>query len=89
MVGWMSYGNKKYAVLEPTVRQAILPLHGAVQELLPLIDADATAFTAYMVSVGVNFAGRCAFSCCTGWLGCKEVAWINSGRKGKVKVCSY
>ena len=49
MVGWMTYGNKKYAVLEPTVRQAILPLHTAVQELLPLIDADATAFTGYMV----------------------------------------
>jgi glutamate formiminotransferase/formiminotetrahydrofolate cyclodeaminase len=50
MVGWMTYGNKKYAVLEPTVRQAILPLHTAVQELLPLVDADATAFTDYMTA---------------------------------------
>ena len=50
MVGWMSYGNRKFESLESTMRQLIPPLQKAVLELVPMVDADSNAFNEYMVS---------------------------------------
>ncbi|MDQ3020424.1 MAG: glutamate formimidoyltransferase [Bacteroidota bacterium] len=51
MVGWMSYGNKKFEHLDSTMRKLILPLHNKMKELIPLIDADTNAFTDYMTAM--------------------------------------
>lgn len=50
MVGWMTYGWRKYEHLDSTMRQAIGPLHEAVQELLALVDADSAAFEAFQAA---------------------------------------
>ncbi len=51
MVGWMSYGNKKFEHLDQTMRKLIPPLHIKMKELIPLIDADTNAFADYMTAV--------------------------------------
>jgi glutamate formiminotransferase/formiminotetrahydrofolate cyclodeaminase len=51
MVGWMSYGNKKFEHLDSTMRRLIPPLHLKMKELIPLIDADTDAFTDYMTAM--------------------------------------
>lgn len=51
MVGWMSYGNKKFEHLDSTMRKLIEPLHHKMKELIPLIDADTNAFTDYMIAM--------------------------------------
>lgn len=48
MVGWMTYGNKKFEHLDSVMRSLITPLHLKMKELIPLIDADTDAFTDYM-----------------------------------------
>ncbi len=51
MVGWMTYGNKKFAHLDSKIRKLIPPLHNKMKELIPLIDADTNAFTDYMTAM--------------------------------------
>lgn len=51
MMGWMSYGNKKFEHLSPKMRKFIPPLHFAMKELIPLIDADTNAFNDYMMAM--------------------------------------
>lgn len=51
MVGWMTYGNKKFAHLDTKIRKLIPPLHNKMKELIPLIDADTNAFTDYMTAM--------------------------------------
>jgi len=51
MVGWMSYGNKKFEHLDSTMRELIPPLHNKMNELIPLIDADTNAFNDYMIAL--------------------------------------
>ena len=51
MVGWMTYGNKKFAHLDSKIRNLIPPLHNKMKELIPLIDADTNAFTDYMTAM--------------------------------------
>jgi len=48
MMGWMSYGNKKFYHLDSKMRKFIPPLHNKMKELIPLIDADTDAFNDYM-----------------------------------------
>ncbi|XP_033097994.1 formimidoyltransferase-cyclodeaminase-like isoform X2 [Anneissia japonica] len=48
MVGWMTYGNKKFMALDGTMRKLIPPLYEAMNALIPLVDADADAFNAFM-----------------------------------------
>ncbi|HRE42196.1 MAG TPA: glutamate formimidoyltransferase [Ignavibacteria bacterium] len=48
MVGWMTYGNKKFEKLDSTMRQLIPPLHNKMKELISMIDADTNAFNDYM-----------------------------------------
>ncbi|XP_070567035.1 formimidoyltransferase-cyclodeaminase-like [Ptychodera flava] len=50
MVGWMTYGNKKFYPLEEEMRKLIPPLHHAMHELIPMVDADTTAFNQYMAA---------------------------------------
>lgn len=51
MVGWMTYGNKKFAHLDNAMRKLIGPLHFKMKELIPLIDADTNAFNDYMTAM--------------------------------------
>jgi glutamate formiminotransferase/formiminotetrahydrofolate cyclodeaminase len=51
MVGWMTYGNKKFAHLDSRMRALISPLHFKMKELIPLIDADTNAFNDYMTAM--------------------------------------
>ena len=53
MVGWMTYGKRKFEEKEAAMRQAIPPLHRAMTELVPLVDADTRAFEAYMAARGL------------------------------------
>jgi glutamate formiminotransferase/formiminotetrahydrofolate cyclodeaminase len=48
MVGWMTYGKRKFEDKDAVMRRLIPPLHAAMEALLPLIDADTEAFAAYM-----------------------------------------
>ena len=50
MVGWLTFGNKKFEKLDSTMRKAIPPLHDVMMALIPMVDADTDAFTEYMVS---------------------------------------
>jgi glutamate formiminotransferase/formiminotetrahydrofolate cyclodeaminase len=48
MVGWMTYGKRKFEDKEAVMRRLIPPLHGAMEALIPLVDADTQAFEEYM-----------------------------------------
>lgn len=48
MMGWMSYGNKKFEHLDSKMRKFIPPLHDNMKKLIPMIDADTNAFNDYM-----------------------------------------
>jgi glutamate formiminotransferase / formiminotetrahydrofolate cyclodeaminase len=48
MMGWMSYGNKKFEHLDKKMRKLIAPLDNAMKQLIPMIDADTNAFNDYM-----------------------------------------
>ena len=74
MVGWMSYGNRKFEHLDVTMRQLIPPLQKTMLELVPMIDADTNAFNEYMVRtktknifflyVKVSYRGLLPFLAC-------------------------
>ncbi|MBK9403176.1 MAG: glutamate formimidoyltransferase [Ignavibacteria bacterium] len=51
MVGWMSYGNKKFEHLDSTMRKLIPPLNEKMKQLIPMIDADTNAFNDYMTAM--------------------------------------
>lgn len=51
MMGWMSYGNKKFEKLDSKMRKNIPPLHEAMKQLIPMIDADTNAFNDYMIAL--------------------------------------
>lgn len=48
MVGWMTFGYKKFESVDAVMRQAIPPLNDATQKLLPLIDMDSEAYASYV-----------------------------------------
>ena len=49
MVGWLSYGNKKFEALDAQMRNLIPPLRQAMLDFIPMVDADTSAFSAFMV----------------------------------------
>lgn len=49
MVGWMTFGKKKYDHLDSTMRKLIPPIREVMVDLIPLVDADTNAFNMYMV----------------------------------------
>ncbi|XP_033640051.1 formimidoyltransferase-cyclodeaminase-like isoform X1 [Asterias rubens] len=51
MVGWLSFGNKKFEHLDAEMRRLIPPLNNVMQSLVPLIDADTNAFNGYMAAI--------------------------------------
>lgn len=51
MMGWMSYGNVKFAHLDEIMRRLIAPMHDKMKQLIPLIDADTNAFNDYMAAM--------------------------------------
>ncbi len=51
MMGWMSYGSKKFEHLDAEMRKLIPPLDEAMKKLIPLIDADTNAFNDYMTAM--------------------------------------
>jgi glutamate formiminotransferase/formiminotetrahydrofolate cyclodeaminase len=51
MMGWMSYGSRKFEHLDSRMRKYIKPLHEAMNRLIPMIDADTNAFNDYMAAV--------------------------------------
>jgi glutamate formiminotransferase/formiminotetrahydrofolate cyclodeaminase len=53
MVGWMTYGKRKFEAEDPVMRRLIPPLDEAMKDLLPLIDRDTRAFDAYLAAVGM------------------------------------
>jgi glutamate formiminotransferase/formiminotetrahydrofolate cyclodeaminase len=53
MVGWMTYGKRKFEAEDPIMRRLIPPLHEGMKDLLPLIDRDTRAFDAYLAAAGM------------------------------------
>ena len=53
MVGWMTYGKRKFEAKDGIMRDVIPPLDAAMRELLPMIDADTNAFNDYMAALGM------------------------------------
>lgn len=51
MAGLMTYGRRQFEHLDATVRRLVPPFHTALTELTAMVDADARAFEAYLVSV--------------------------------------
>jgi len=51
MMGWMSYGSKKFEHLDSKMRKFIPPLHFAMKEMISMIDADTNAFNDYMIAM--------------------------------------
>jgi glutamate formiminotransferase/formiminotetrahydrofolate cyclodeaminase len=48
MVGWMTYGKRKFEDKDAAMRRLIPPLDEAMRKLIPMIDADTNAFNDYM-----------------------------------------
>jgi glutamate formiminotransferase/formiminotetrahydrofolate cyclodeaminase len=53
MVGWMTYGRRKFEALDPVMRKNIPPVYEAMQGLIPMIDADTEAFGEYMTAASL------------------------------------
>jgi glutamate formiminotransferase/formiminotetrahydrofolate cyclodeaminase len=53
MVGWLTYGKRRFEEKDPLMRRLIPPLNQAMQTLIPLIDADTRAFEEYMAAAGL------------------------------------
>lgn len=51
MVGFMTYGNRKFYELDGRMRELIPPLYKAMKDLIPFVDADAAAFSEYMLAM--------------------------------------
>jgi glutamate formiminotransferase/formiminotetrahydrofolate cyclodeaminase len=51
MVGWMTYGRRRFEAQDPTMRRLIPPLREAMERLLPMVDRDTRAFDAYMAAM--------------------------------------
>lgn len=54
MVGWLSYGNKKFEALDAQMRNLIPPLRQAMLDFIPMVDADTSAFSAFMVEYSLD-----------------------------------
>lgn len=53
MVGWLTYGRRKYEHLDMNMREVIPPLVDIQEELLRGIDRDTEAFNDYMEAMGM------------------------------------
>ena len=57
MVGWLTYGNKKFEALDSQMRKLIPPLRQAMLDFIPMVDADTNAFSGFMVRL-INVVTR-------------------------------
>jgi glutamate formiminotransferase/formiminotetrahydrofolate cyclodeaminase len=53
MVGLLSHGRRKFEDIEGVMREHIPPVYDAMQQLVPMIDADTQAFGDYMDALGM------------------------------------
>ncbi|MGE0455350.1 MAG: glutamate formimidoyltransferase [Vicinamibacteria bacterium] len=53
MVGWMTYGKRKFEAQDPVMRRLIPPLDAAMRALVPMIDADTGAFNDYLAALSL------------------------------------
>lgn len=53
MVGWMTYGKRRFEQKDAVMRRLIPPLNDAMNDLVPMIDADTNAFNDYMAALGM------------------------------------
>ncbi len=53
MVGWMTYGKRKFQQKDAIMRRLIPPLHEATKALVPMIDRDTRAFDGYLAAVSM------------------------------------
>ncbi|KAK3109046.1 hypothetical protein FSP39_021791 [Pinctada imbricata] len=51
MTGFLTYGNKKFYELDSTMRKLIPPMYKTMKDLLQFVDADAAAFSEYMLAM--------------------------------------
>uniref|UniRef100_A0A674ME92 Formimidoyltransferase-cyclodeaminase n=1 Tax=Takifugu rubripes TaxID=31033 RepID=A0A674ME92_TAKRU len=51
MVGQMTYGKRQFENLDGVMRRLIPPFHQAMNELLLMVDTDASAFNSYMAAL--------------------------------------
>ncbi|RVE67744.1 hypothetical protein OJAV_G00084740 [Oryzias javanicus] len=51
MVGQMTYGKRQFETLDGVMRRLIPPFHQAMDDLLQMVDADASAFNSYMAAL--------------------------------------
>ena len=51
MMGWMTYGTKKFEALDSKMRKNIPPLYAQMKQLISMIDADTNAFNDYMIAM--------------------------------------
>ena len=58
MVGKLTSGKRQWEDQEARMRKLVPPLHQAMLDLLPMVDADTAAFTEYMVSSSFSFLSR-------------------------------
>lgn len=78
MVGWMTYGKRKFDDKDAAMRRLIPPLHQAIGALLPMIDADTNAFNDYLRALGLPQA--------TPEEGAARQAAVQAGLKKAVEV---
>lgn len=78
MVGWMTYGKRKFEEKDAVMRRLIPPLHRATEALVPLIDADTRAFADYMAATALPKA--------TAEEAARRQAAMEAGLKGAVEV---
>ena len=52
-MGKLTYGKKQWETLDNRMRGIIPPLHAAMLDILPMVDADTEAFNDYMVNTVV------------------------------------
>jgi glutamate formiminotransferase/formiminotetrahydrofolate cyclodeaminase len=53
MVGWLTYGKRKFEDKDAVIRRILPPLHDAMEGLISLIDADTRAFADYMAALAL------------------------------------
>lgn len=53
MVGWMTYGKRRFEEKDALMRRLIPPLHEAMESLVVLVDEDSRAFDAYWTARGM------------------------------------
>ncbi len=53
MVGWLTYGKRKFEHLDAEVRTVIPPLEEIRKELTEMVDADTQAFNDYVAAAGM------------------------------------